>query len=85
MDAYTTINDMWEISWTTGYLLSNVYVGIQEFTGMGYCVDNMQTMPPVESQLMTSWGSRTKRSHKSITQTNRTRQDDVTSKNGKDE
>ena len=51
---------------------------------MGYHVDDMQTMPPVELQLMTSWGSHTKRSHKSITQTNRTRQDDVTSKNGND-
>ena len=60
MDAYTTIHDMQEISQRTSYLLSNVYVGIREFTGMGYHVDDMQTMPPVKSQLMTSWGSCTK-------------------------
>ena len=73
MDAYVTINNMWEISWKTGYLLSNIYTGIWEFTGMGYCVDDMQTMPTVESQLMPSQGSHTKRSHKSIAQTNRTK------------
>ena len=28
----------------TGYLLGNVDVGIWEFVGMGYCVNNMQTM-----------------------------------------
>ena len=60
MDAYTTINDMWEISRKTGYLLSNIYGGIREFTGMGYCADDMQMMPPVKSQLMKSWESRTK-------------------------
>ena len=36
MDAYATINDMWEISWNTGYLLSNIYMGIGEIAGMGY-------------------------------------------------
>ena len=40
---------------------------------------------PVESQLMTSCGSHTKRLHKSIAQTNHTKQDDITSKNGNDE
>ena len=64
-------------------------MGIREFTGMGYCVDNMQKMQAIESQLMTSCGSRKKQSHKSITQMNRTnnhaRQDDVMSKNGNDE
>ena len=51
---------MWEISCKTGYLLSNVYVGIGEIAGMGYHVDDVQTMQTVESQLMTSWGSHTK-------------------------
>ena len=59
-DAYATINDMWEISWKTGYLLSNICVWIGEITGMGYCVDDMQMMQTVKSQLMTSWGSHTK-------------------------
>ena len=77
MDAYATINDMWEISWNTSYLLGNIYAGIGEFVGMGYHVDDMQTRPPVELQLMMSHGSHTKQSH--------TRQDDVMSKNGNDE
>ena len=71
-DTYATINDMQEISWKTSYLLGNVYAGIQEFAGMGYCVDNMQMIPTVESQLMMSQGSHTKQSHKSIAQTNHT-------------
>ena len=73
-DTYATINDTQEISWKTGYLLGNIYAGIWEFVGMGYHVDDMQTMPPVESQLMTSWGRCTKQSHKSIAQMNRTKQ-----------
>ena len=60
MDAYTTMNYIWEISWKTSYLLSNVDMGIQEFMGMGYHVNGMQMMLPDESQLMTSWGSHTK-------------------------
>ena len=60
MDAYTTINNMWEISRKTGYLLSNVYAGIGEFGGMGYHVDDVQMMQTVESQLIMSWGSCTK-------------------------
>ena len=72
----------------TGYLLGNVDMGIREFTGMGYCVDNMQTMQAIKSQLMMSCGSCKKRLHKSITQMNRTnkhaRQDDVMSNNGND-
>ena len=60
MDTYTTINDTWEISWKTSYLLGNVYAGIREFAGTGYHVDDVQTMTPVKSQLMTSWGSCTK-------------------------
>ena len=49
MITYATINDMWEISWKTGYLLSNVYAGIEEIMGMGYCVDDMQMMQTVKS------------------------------------
>ena len=60
MDAYATINNTQEISWKTGYLLGNVYVGIGEITGMGYCVNNEQMMQTVKSQLMTSWGSHAK-------------------------
>ena len=60
MDTYATINDTWEISWKTGYLLSNIYAGVQEFIGTGYCVDDIQMMPPVKLQLMSSWGSHTK-------------------------
>ena len=57
----------------TDYLLGNVDMGIGEFAGMGYHVDNMQMMQTIESQLMMSCGSHTKRSHKSITQTNCTK------------
>ena len=60
MDAYATINDMREISWNTGCLLGNVYMGIGEFMGMGYCVDDVQMMQTVKSQLITSWGTCTK-------------------------
>ena len=81
-DAYTTINDTWQVSQKTGYFLGNVYAEIGEILGMGYCVDDEQTMQTVASQLMTSWGSHTKRLHKSITQMNCTRHDDITSKNG---
>ena len=52
---------------------------------MGYCVNDMQTTQTVESQRMTSCGSRRSQSHKSITQMNRTKQDDIMSKNGNDE
>ena len=48
MDAYTTINDMQEISQNTSYLLSSTYTGIGEIMGMGY---RMQT---VKLQLMMS-------------------------------
>ena len=62
MDAYATINNMREISClrNTSYILSNVYVGMGEFAGAGYHVDNMQMMQTAESQLMMSWGSGTK-------------------------
>ena len=52
----------------TGYLLRNVDVGIREFVGMGYHVNDMQMMQTIESQLMTSHGSQqndhTNQSHK---------------------
>ena len=60
MDTYATINDMWEISQKTGYLLSNVYAGIGEIAGMGNCVDDVQMIQTVESQLMMSQRSHTK-------------------------
>ena len=58
----------------TGYLLGNVDAGIQEFVGMGYHVDDVQTTWTDESQMMMSHGSHTSQSHKSITQTNHTKQ-----------
>ena len=48
----------------TGYLLGNIHAGIGEFTGMGYHVDDVQTMQTIKLQLMMSCGSRTKQSHK---------------------
>ena len=68
----------------TGYLLGNVDMGIQEFAGMGYHVDDVQMMQTDKSQMMTSCGSHTSQLHKSIAQTNCTKQGDVTSKNGND-
>ena len=45
----------------TGYLLGNVHVGIGQYAGMGYRVDNVQKMQTIESQLMMmSHGSHTK-------------------------
>ena len=41
----------------TGYLLGNIDARIQEFVGMGYHVDDMQTMQTDESQMMMSHGS----------------------------
>ena len=60
-------------------------MGTQEFTGMGNCADDGQMRQTDESQLMTSRQGRTSQSHKRIAQTNRTKQDDVMSKNGNDE
>ena len=57
----------------TGYLLGNVDMGIWEFAGAGYCVDDMQMMQTDESQMMTSHGSCTSQLHKSIAQTNHTK------------
>ena len=45
---------MWEISWNTGYLLSNIKMGIGEIAEMGYPVYDMQMMKTDKSQLMTS-------------------------------
>ena len=52
----------------TGYLLRNIDVGIQEFPGMGFHVDDMQMMWTDESQMMTSCGSHTNQLHKRIAQ-----------------
>ena len=75
-DTYATINDTWEISRKTGYLLGNVDMGIWEFVGTGYCVDDMQTMPP--TQLMILW-----KSHKTIAQINCTNESHKTITQGK--
>ena len=58
----------------TSYLLGNIDVGIQKFAGMGYHVNDMQPMQTIELQLMSSCGSHTKQSHKSIAQMNCTKQ-----------
>ena len=44
----------------TSYLLRNIDVGIWESAGMGYHVNDMQTMQTIKLQLMTSHGSHTK-------------------------
>ena len=49
---------------------------------MGNCVNEGQTTQTDESQMMTSCWGRTSELHKRIAQTNRTKQDDVTPKNG---
>ena len=69
----------------TGYLLGNVDAGTQEFAGTGNRVDDRQTRQTHESQIMMSHRSHTSQSHKRIAQMNRTKQDDVTSRNGNDE
>ena len=68
----------------TSYLLGNIDAGTQEFVGMGNRVDNGQMRWTDESQMMTSCWGPTSQSHKRITQTNRTKQDDIMSKNGND-
>ena len=69
----------------TSYLLGNIDLGTQEFVGMGYCVDDGQMRQTDELQMMMPRWSCTSQSHKRIAQTNCTKQDDVTSKNGNDE
>ena len=59
-DACVTINDTQEISQNTGYLLGNIDTEIREFAGIGYHVNDMQTMQTIKLQLMTSHGSHTK-------------------------
>ena len=68
----------------TSYLLGNVDVGTQEFVGTDNRVNEGQTRQTDESQMMTSCWGRTSQSHKRSAQMNRTRQDDITSKNGND-
>ena len=51
---------------------------------MGYHLDDGQTRQ-TDELMMTSHRSCTSQSHKQISQTNCTKQDDVTSKNGNDE
>ena len=82
MDAYAAINNMLEISWNIIYLLSNIYAGIGEIMGMGYHVNDMQTMQTNKLQLMMLQGSHTKQLHKLNAQIDHTRQDDVMAKNG---
>ena len=60
-------------------------MGIQEYAGTGYCMDNGQMTWTDELQMMTSCWSHTSQSHKQIGQMNCTKQDDVMSKNGNDE
>ena len=62
----------------------NVDVGTQEFAGMGNRVNDGQTRWTDKLQMVMSCRSRTSQSHKRIAQTNRTKQDDVMSKNGND-
>ena len=63
-------------------------MGICEFAGMGYHVDDMQMTWTDKSQMMTSRRSpqvdHTNQSHKRIAQNNHIKQDDVTSQNGND-
>ena len=47
-------------------------MGIQQFAGTGYYVDDVQTTQTDQSQMMTSHEIHTSQSHKRIAQTNRT-------------
>ena len=67
-------------------------MGIWEVAGMGYHVVDVQMTWTDEPQMLTSHGSHTSQSHKSITQMNRTNeshkmimQNKMTSRNGNDE
>ena len=68
----------------TSDLLGKVDTGIQEFTEMGYHVDNMQMTRTDELQMMMSRGSCTSQLHKSIAQKDCAKEDDIMSKNGND-
>ena len=59
-----------------GYLLGNIDAEIQEFVGMGHCVDNGQTTQTDKLQMMMSCQSSTSQSHKQIAQTNHTKLDE---------
>ena len=59
-------------------------MGTQEFVGMGNHVNDRQMRLTDESQMMMSHQGCTSQSHKQIAQTNRTKQDDIMSKNGND-
>ena len=48
----------------TGYLVRNIDVGIQEYVGTGYHVNDGQMTQTDESQMMMSRGSHTSQSHK---------------------
>ena len=52
----------------TGYLLGNINVGIHEFTGMEYHVNNVQTMKNQVAVDDVTWKSH--KSHKTIAQIN---------------
>ena len=71
-DTYTTINNTQEYHGNTGYLLGNVDMGIQEYMGMGYDMDDGQMKQTDESQIMMLYQSCTSQSHKQIRQTNHT-------------
>ena len=60
-------------------------MGTQEVVGTGNRVNDGQTRQTDESQMVTSCRSCTSQSHKQIAQMNRTKQDDIMSKNGNDE
>ena len=68
----------------TGYLLGNIDAGTQEFAGTGNHVNEGQMRQTDELQMVTSHWGHTSQSHKQIAQTNRTKQDDIMSKNGND-
>ena len=57
-------------------------MGTQEFAGTGNRVNEGQTRQTDKLQMMTSHRGHTSESHKRITQRNRTKQDDITPKNG---
>ena len=57
-------------------------MGTQEFAGTGNRVNEGQMRQTDESQMMTSCWGHTSESHKRIAQMNRTKQDDITPKNG---
>ena len=75
----------WKYHGKPSYLLGNIDAEIQEFVGMGYCVDDMQMMWTDKSQMILSCESCTNQSHKPIAQMNCTKQDDIMSNNGNDE